>query len=194
MQRDRHPPQSSFSQEDVVRFYRDLGYFNGGSLPECADRLLKQFEHDHGKPLDPQTGWDDVYLLYYDKENVWADDPECDVCAGNEVYRDVLPKWSLISKGLFHVEDIVETWQSDEGPITLAFRWNGKRCTVHPRFLDDYLDLSILAEINKLLANTGKQFICASDVNFAIVFLLDTEGKRKLSEVRKFPFLDLSRP
>ena len=108
MQREQHPPQQAFSQEDVVRFYRELGFFKGGALSECADRLLKRFEHDHGEPLDPRKVWDDVYLLSYYKENVWADDPECDVCAGNEVYRDVLARWSSISKGFFDVEDIEE--------------------------------------------------------------------------------------
>jgi hypothetical protein len=194
MQRDRHPPQPAFSREDVVQFYRDLGFFKGESFLECADRLLKRFEHDHGEPLDPQKVWDDVYLLCNDKENVWASDPECDVCAGNEVYREVLPEWSSISKGFFDVEDIEESWHGDEGPITITFQWNGKRCTLHPNYLNDYLDLSILGQINRLIAGSGNQFVCASDVNFAIVFLLDTEGKRRLAEVRRFPFFDLLPP
>jgi hypothetical protein len=181
------------SAEDVVQFYRGLGFFRDGDRKRCTERLLKRFEHDHGRPFDPSRPWDDVYLLSYDEERVWADDPECDVALGNQVYQEVLAEWARVSGGAFAPEEIEEVWDGERGPISVHLRLDGRRYTFRPSWDNDWLDLGILGTINGLIAGTGKQFLCASDVNFAIVFVLDTEGRRILAEQRRFPFLDLSR-
>lgn len=180
-----------WTAEDVVRFYRELGFFEGGDLADGTARLLKRFEEDHGEPLDPARPWDDVFLLSYDDNRVWADDPECDVCAENKVYTHVLGEWGKISNGGFAPTDIEEVWQDDQGPIDVHFQFDGRRHTLHPAWDNDWLDLGILASINPIIAKTGKEFVCASDGNFAVVFVLDRQSMRRLVIERRFPFLTL---
>jgi hypothetical protein len=192
---------SAWTAEDVIRYYREMGFFGGGDLPDCTTRLLKRFEEDHGEPFDPRNPWNDVYLLSYDEKRVWTGDPECDVCAENQVYTEVLAEWAKISDGVFKPIDIEEVWEDDEGPITVAFvldgrgdTLDGERGTLHPIWDNDWLDLDILASINRIIARSGKEFVCASDVNFAVVFVLDGESKRRLAAERSFPFITLVAP
>ncbi len=180
--------------EEIISFYRDLGFFYDGDLADCTARLVKRFEHDHGKPFDPANPWNDVFLLSYDEKRVWTGDPECDVCAENNVYTEVLAEWAKISDGVFGPTDIEEVWQSEEGPVAVHFTLDGQRHTLHPTWAHDWLDLDILASINRILGKIGKEFVCASDVNFAVVFVLDGESKRRLAAGRRFPFITLVAP
>lgn len=178
--------------EEVVRYYREIGFFGDGDLAECATRLLKRFEADHGEPFDPRKPWNDVYLLSYDEKRVWTDDPECDVCAENQVYTEVLAEWAKVSDGAFNPTGIEEVWEDEEGPIFVHFILDGHRHTLHPTWDNDWLDLDILASINRIIGKSGKEFVCASDVNFAVVFVLDGETKRRLAAERRFPFITLA--
>ncbi len=178
-------PIVQMSGEDVVRYYQGLGLLRS----KAPDSLLTEYEEQWSKALDPNKPWDDVYLLSLDRERVWTDDPECDVCAYNRVYSEVIPEWSRLAKDEFNPRDIEERWESETGPITVSFTLNGVRCGIRPEYLDDYLDLSILTQINGLISATGVQFVCASDVNFAIVFAVREETRRKLLKERRFPFL-----
>jgi hypothetical protein len=184
-------PRPAQTPEDVIRFYRELGFFRDGSFEDVARRLLERFESDYDRPFNPNEPWDDLWLLSYDEGRVWHGDPECDVCPGNQVYEEVLEEWSRVSDGCFVPESIEETWEGEEGPISVRFLLNGKQYVLHPKWHYDWLDLEVLGAINSFIEETGRQFVCASDVNFAVVFALDAGTKRLLSERRKLPFIDL---
>jgi hypothetical protein len=174
------------SPPEVVRFYQELGFL----LSEAPDAILRRYEEEMGDPLDPVRPWDDAYLLSFDRDRVWSDDPECDLCAESRDYSRVLREWSHVSGGVFVPRDIEERWDSETGPIAVHFTLNGVRHSVRPEYLDDYFDLAILTEINRLMTETGRQFACAWDLaNFAIVFAIDADGRRRLRDVRQFPFL-----
>ncbi len=174
------------SPAQVVRFYQELGFLG----PERPDEVLRRFEQEMGRPLDPVKPWDDAYLLSSDPERVWSDDPECDLSAEGQDYCRALREWSRVSGGVFVPGDIEERWDSETGPIAIDFTLKGVRRSVRPEYLDDYLDLAILTEINRLIAETGRQFACAWDwANFAIVFAVDADARKRLRDVRQFPFL-----
>jgi O-acetyl-ADP-ribose deacetylase (regulator of RNase III) len=185
---------SAWTAEEVVRYYREMGFLGDGDLAECTSRLLTRFEEDHGTPFNPADPWNDVWLLSYDEQRVWTGDPECDVCAENEVYTEVLAEWAKISDGVFSPTEIEEVWEDEEGPISVHFTLDGQRRTLHPTWDNDWLDLDILASINRIIGKSGKEFVCASDVNFAVVFVLDAGSKRRLATERQLPFITLEAP
>ncbi len=185
---------SAWTAVDVVRYYRETGFFGDGDPADCTTRLLERFKEDHGTPFNPADPWNDVYLLSYDEKRVWTGDPECDVCAENQVYTEVLAEWARISDGVFNPANIGEVWNDEEGPISVDFALDGQRHTLHPTWDNDWLDLDILASVNRIIGKSGKEFVCASDVNFAVVFVLDAETKRRLAIERRFPFMTLGVP
>jgi len=170
--------------EDVVRFYQQLGFF-AGSDPAY---VVQRYAEEHGAPPDPGKLWDDVFLLGCAEGEVWADDPEADVCADNEVYSRVLPQWARISHGAFAPAGITEDWEGESGPITLSFRLGGQPASVSPNYQDDWIDLEVLGQINALIASSGRQFECAVDGNFALVLCLTPEQKTTMQTQRQFPF------
>lgn len=180
----RSLPHKGIDPEDVVRFYQELGFF----AEKQPKSVVELFCAGHERPLDPCRPWDDVFLLRYSDGDVWTDDPEADVGAVNMVYSAVLPEWARISGGAFAPTDIGEHWESDEGPVTLTFQLAGKPEILLPRYLDDWIDLNVLQQINSLMASSGRQFECAMDVNYAVVLCLTREQKRRMQVERGFPF------
>lgn len=170
--------------EDIVRFYQQLGFF---TKAEPAT-IIKQFSDDHGLLPNSDNKWDDVFLLAYAKDKVWADDPEADVCAENKIYQEVLPEWAHISHGAFAPYNITEQWESDSGPITVWFQLGERLASVSPNYQDDWIDLKVLRQINRLIDGSGRQFECSSDGNFALVLCLTSEQKQTMRTKRQFPF------
>lgn len=170
--------------EAIVRFYQQLGFLRGAD----PTAILRRYAEDHGNPPDPAGVWDQVFLLAYSEGDVWSGDPEADVCAGNEIYPEVLEEWARLSGGAFSPVDIREEWAGEEGPITLSFGLGGHRVSVMPSYQEDWVDLEVLRQVNGLIAATGRQFECAVDGNFALVLSLTAEQKAKLRAERQFPF------
>jgi hypothetical protein len=127
-------------------------------------------------------------LLAYSDGDVWADDPEADVCAENAVYSEVLLQWARISHGAFGPNGITEHWESESGPITLSFQLGNQPAALSPSYQDDWIDLEVLRQINRLIQPSGRQYECAVDGNFALVLCLTPEQKRTMLTQRKFPF------
>lgn len=167
------PPTTGRTPEEVVRFYQDIGFFAG----EEPANVLKRWTDESGDLPDPRKPWDDVYLLRFSDGDVWAEDPEADVCDENRVYSEVIPQWARISRGAFAPTEISERWESEQGPINLTFKLAGKPAKVSPAYQDDWIDLEVLHQINALIAASGRQFECAVDGNFAVVVCITAEQK-----------------
>ena len=170
--------------EAVIVFYQQLGFF-AGAAPAT---VVRRYTTDHREPPDSQKPWDDVFLLSYADGEVWASDPEADVCAENEIYSEVLPQWASVSCGTFAPSDITEHWESENGPIVLSFQLGGQPASVTPSYQDDWIDLEVLLQINRLITPSGRQFECAVDGNFVLVLCLTSEQKSRMQIERKFPF------
>lgn len=187
--RDFSPQGKRFSVEEVVWFYRSLGFFGSGDSKDSAANVVARYQKRWGVPPDPMKPWDDVRMLALDEARVWRGDPQGDVCRGKKAYVKTLQEWSRVSQGAFKPQDIEEIWGSDTGPISVHLTLGGLRRTLKPDWDDDWLDLNILTTINELIAKSGKQLACASEVNFAIVFATDEDGRERLERVRGFPFV-----
>lgn len=172
------------SPEEMVRFYQQLGFFAGADPAS----IVQRYTEDHGAPPDSSKPWDDVFLLAHSDGDVWADDPEADVCADNEVYSRVLPQWAAISHGAFALRSLTEHWADENGPVTLKFELGGQSASVSPSYQDDWIDLEVLRQINALISPSGRQFECAVDGNFALVLCLTPEQKATMQAQRQFPF------
>ena len=169
---------------ETIDYYRRLGFYSRESTGE----ILTRYRAEWGKEPPAGKPWDDVFLLRYDEAAVWTGDPEADVCSGNDVYASTLAEWAKITNGAFAPTDIRETWHSDAGPIEISFLQDGRRQTIQPSYQDDWIDLEILAELNRITQASGKRFNCAVDGNFCLVVFLSPETERRLRRERGFPF------
>jgi len=172
------------SLEEVVNYYKDLGFFKDQNV----DAVVENYKEEWSKSPDVNDPWNDALLLSTSGSGVWRDDPECDVCSGDNAYVDCLNEWAELSSGIFNPTDVKEEWASEKGPITVNFTLNGKPCILFPEFQDDWLDLMVLVSINDLIAKTGYQFECALDGNFCMLLCIQPELKQKMKLDRKFPF------
>lgn len=178
-------PKESNTPESVVRFYQRLGFFAG----QDPSSILQRYSEEYCLAPDPYKPWDDAFLLALSDGDVWASDPEADVCAENLVYSEIFPAWAQISAGAFEPTEISESWEGPEGPITLKFLLGDRPSIVSPDYQDDWIDLAVLQQINALIAPSGRQFECFVDGNFALVLCLTPAQKEAMRTQRQFPFV-----
>ncbi len=118
----------------------------------------------------------------------WAGDPKADVCDGDNVYAEVVKEWAEITGGAFAPTDIHEKWHSVIGPIEVSFLVNGQPNLITPTHRDDWIDLKIVAQLNRILEASGKRFNYVVDGNFCLLLFLSPEMELRLRQERAFPF------
>lgn len=177
---------------EFVQYYRQLGFlqeYANLSDADLVEELASLWQEDMASALDVSNPYIDLYLLKWDSERVWWHDIESDVCQGNEMYSAAIENWSDISGDIFLPEDISETWESDTGPVWIDFTLNGIHHRIQPCYLDDYIDLNILNQINQLISETGYRFeACNTGSQEAFVALLSSKEKLKLERERGWQF------
>jgi len=180
---------------ETIRYFRKIGFFSG--YESISDGVLAQtlenfYREKSGKEYDPSSRSDELCVLEFDENRVWWEDTEADVCNGNEIYIETLKEWGAISRGAFTPENLEENWASEEGPITVTFTLNGQKNRIYPRYLDDYIDVDILGQINKLIRKTGLQFAAYEAFDqTAFVVALTTREKHRLERERGWRFAKL---
>lgn len=174
-----------------VAALRKLGFFAGRveSDAEIVAAIDDQATAEFGalpKPDDPMT---ELTAAAADDSRVWWRDLEADVDFANAVYAGLLEEWGAISGGAFAPTEIEEAWASDTGPVTVTFTAAGQRQTLHPAYLEDWIDPSILGPINEVIAPSGRQFELyrAFDQTLYVVALTAAE-KRALERERGWCF------
>ncbi len=191
---------NSVSQQTIleaVRYFRSLGFFQeftSQSDEELAITFEQMYTHNGTLPreYDPSSNpLAELTLLSYDKQRVWWKDSEADVCEENRVYARTLQEWGRISRGEFEPTDIRETWDSDEGPITVEFIHQNKAFSFQPEFYGDWLDVgTFLPAVNEIIQSQGIQFeICETYDQTICVIVLTQEEKLKLQTEREWAFL-----
>jgi hypothetical protein len=196
---------------EAVRYYRGLGFFSehaalsDEALAQHVESLIEDewgetFTADQSGPMvvdewgDTLTSPENVRfaeltLLRADSARVWWEDTEADVCAANQVYVETLRAWAGISRGAFSPREITETWESDEGPITVRFTLDGDERTLHPEYLDDWLDMEILVPLNGWLRHTGYAFeLYEAFDQTAFLVVLTPDEKQRLERERGWRF------
>jgi hypothetical protein len=170
---------------------RQIGFFAGRTETDeqLAATIDEQSMAEFGAPPDPDNPISELVVAGVDDERVWWGDLEADVDPTNKVYETTLEDWAAISAGAFAPTGIEETWASPTGPVTVSFLLGGKRETLNPAYLEDWIDPTILTRINVLIASSGRQFELyrAFDQTLFLTALTATE-KRALERDRGWCF------
>lgn len=175
-----------------VIYFRELGFFRkyqSMSDEELATMIGGLHKEEWDEDINPENEFSDLLLVKWDKDRIWWDDTEADVCSGNSVYKQVLIEWSEISRGTFFPENVQEHWESEEGPITITFTHNQQNIQIHPQYLDDYIDISILSQVNYLIGKSGKEYAVYLPFDqTAFIIVVTKSEKRKLQKERNWRF------
>lgn len=144
-----------------IKQFRSMSFFERQrelTDHELAIEILAWREERWGERFDPTNIFSELSLLSWDEDRVWWNDTEADVVSGRSTYKKTIQEWSYISRGAFLPSDIQEYWETEDGPIKISFSHNDQFITLHPDYLEDYIDLGLLRQINALINNTGLQF------------------------------------
>jgi hypothetical protein len=183
-----------------VRYFQTFGFY-ADHLNLTDDALvdaIREAVHRHWDgPLPPETVARDTHqadmvLLLGDESRVWWRDLE-GVFASEKAYVTTLTEWAAISRGAFAPQGVVERWHSEDGPADIEFMLGGRRHRVsHPNIRDDYLNITIISDINRLIADSGFHFAVCDNLGLPnwVVALTDAEEIR-LSRERGWSFVYL---
>ena len=173
-------------------YFRELGFFAreaGLSDDELATKIEEAYTVEWGGEFDATSPHADYLLLKADAERVWWQDTEADVCGENKVYEQVLPEWGRISGGLFTPSDITELWEDEEGPVTVEFTHDRRRHLVEPDYVEDYIDMGVVLQINELIEPSERRFELADTGDqTAFVVCLTSDEKTRLIRDRGWKF------
>jgi hypothetical protein len=166
----------------LVRRYRESGFLAGRSE---SDEELAQ----HVEPTDPGSAHDHLDVLGVDRDRVWWEDTEVDMFPEERPYATALERWGAISGGALRPEQIEETWaDEEEGPVTVSFVQAGERVELHPKWNDDWLDLDVLHDLNRLIAPSGRRFVQGHTYGQDAFVLCVTAAERERLHELGFPF------
>ncbi len=177
---------------ETIEYFRSLNFFERYkqlSTTELAALLNGRFEQEWGKEPDPSRKTSELLLLAYDEDRVWWNDTEADVCGENTVYTQTLQEWGRISRGAFLPDEVKEHWETEQGPIEISCALNGRPVQLYPDYREDYIDLNLLLQINKLIEKTNMRFELYEpfDQTGFVVVLTDQE-KKMLQKKRGWRF------
>ena len=139
---------------------REVGLFSGQAAmsdAELGEYLESELSEEWGEIADDDP-LIELFIAALDRDRAWWRDLEADVVDGNDVYVAVLQEWAAISRGSFTPESIEETWESEEGPVSVRFVLEGETVELNPAYLEDWIDPTVIVPINGLIAESGRQF------------------------------------
>lgn len=177
--------------EDSVRFFQELGLLEKKqkySLKTTVTDISNAYREDWGTEFDNNDPLADLMLLKYSNAKAWWEDTEADVLQGNDVYENTIKEWANISRDVFAPANIVENWQSSNGPITITFTLEGEEISIKPKFLDDYIDVNILRHVNELIKHTDKQFEMYKPFDQTAFVICLTNGEKNTLKKRGWKF------
>lgn len=180
---------------ETFAYYKEMGFFQSMDVNEVEKTFIDNYPNDFAadKDFDPYQDhtyyqiYADHFILQLDKSRVWMEDTEADVGKGNQVYVKALQDWAKISKGAFHPTEIVETWNTDEGPVKVQLNLNGEKVTLYPQYMNDFMDVGILKKINSKIAGSGYQFVVVRVDQQAFVTVLNEKELAQISKERFWP-------
>lgn len=178
---------------EALAFYRNLGFMpehEGKSDDEVFETVKARLERDWGDSLAGADGASlELFLAESMPSRIWWRDTEADVFMDNHVYEEVLGEWARISNGAFQPENITEHWDSEQGPLRITFDLDGQPRELHPAVQDDWLDMNIVAEINRMIESTGRRFAMHVPDQTAVLMCVTPDERRRLENERGWSFV-----
>lgn len=162
-----------------VNYFINIGLLDKGQTPENLTQIIaRNILEEWGEEFKHADPYADLLILKYGEAKIWWKDTEADVLNGNAVYVNTLKELAALTNGIFSPKNIVETWNSDTGPIKINFKQNGEHYEITPEYLEDYIDIDILKQINKLFPCSEYAFeMIAPFDQTAFVLWLDKKTK-----------------
>ncbi|HWB12672.1 MAG TPA: hypothetical protein VG826_25830 [Pirellulales bacterium] len=198
VRRRRLPARQAPALIERLSFFRRMGFFaEFGDRPDgdVARELYELQMEKWGTGFIGEGPMADLELLAWDRKRVWWEDTEADIGPGNRVYESVLRQWAKISRGAFEPIDVSESWGSESGPVRVSFTFRGTRLAVTARYLDDYLDLSIVRQINAIISDTQLAYEVFEEFDqTAFVVVLNAAHRALLETERAWRFRELQPP
>ncbi len=90
-----------------------------------------------------------------------------------------------VSQGLFTPQNIEERWPKSRGPVEITFTFQRESYQyVHEDSYHDYIQLSVVPFVNKLVADTGYLFYMSYDFRLEYFIMLNQQEYDKLTQER----------
>jgi len=183
------PPASAWTLQTVTALRR-IGFFATwpGSDAEVAAELDDRRRATTGAPFDPTDVWSELELAAEDTARVWWCDTESEVTPGAQAYVTAIGQWAAISQGALVPEQVEEAWDQPAGQVRIGVRLDGVTHQLVAHVIDDYLDVSLIDQLNELLADRGVAFqqLTTGDQT-AYLLAVSPEQHHALNE-RRWPF------
>lgn len=191
---DPLPPATAATVAERVVALRGLGLFaNRASLDDEA--LVAEVragiseawgEIDAGDAdLQPFL---DLIVAEQDHDRVWWRDLEADVADGNAVYAATIEELAAISVGALQVDGVEERWEAPDRAPTIALTIDGAVREIRPAWIEDWIDPSILVDLNAAIADSGRRFESYKAFDQTAFVMALTDAERQALESRGWCF------
>ena len=175
-----------------VKFFRSLGFYEkyaSMSHAELAALLQTWYVAAWEREIEPGDSITDLRLASADEGRVWWNNLIAGVGPGNNIYVKTLEALGKISRGQFDPDEIQESWDAEQGPISVAFIYKGEKVRVYPLYLGEEIDLNMLDPINRMIEGSGIELSTYRRFDdTAFIVALTEEEKLTLTEERGWAF------
>ena len=188
---DPLPPSTDETTAQRVAALRDLGLFadrEGIGDADLAAEIDEHIEAIWGPELAVDDPFRDLAVAEQDAARVLWIDLEADVADRNQIYVSTLEQLQGIGAGAFEASAVEERWESENGPVTVAFDLGGARHELTPAYLEDWIDPGILTSINTLIADSGRRFELYRAFDQTALVMALTDAERQGLEARGWCF------
>lgn len=181
----------------IQKTYKELGeIFNRYGIQGTTAQMIEDLEQDY-KSLPPEVELNKAAMLLtvlgqgdYDFESMtWTPYEngvytfDVEVFNVEKMYTDFLTGVSSLDKEELDFKNIQEdtsqvNWEEGTGKRTVTFEWKNRQFTLEAEVVDDWFDVSVANELNKIIKEYGneKQLFFTSDgYQEGIVFYRDKE-------------------
>jgi hypothetical protein len=189
---DPLPPASTETIAERVAALRAIGLFadrSAESTDEIAADIEAAIDETWGEVGDDLLPLMDLMVAEQDQARVWWRDLEADVADGNDVYGSTVRELAAISVGELSVIDVVETWDSEAGPVSVAVTLDGgAELELRPAVFEDWIDPGILVDLNGVMGDAGRRFESYKAFDQTAFVMALTEPERVSLEARGWCF------
>jgi hypothetical protein len=188
---EKVPKEKVIKSISILResgFFEEYDKLSDSAIYEKLHSLRKiEYSKIFEKEYDPGMELDEFELCILDNKKVLYIDLEADVCSENNVYVDVIKKYSTLTNNIFNPQNITETWDSESGPIKVTFELDNKKEEFNPKYNDDWLDSIVFEICNKEIRKKNIRLVdCLGDSKYGfgqdIAIMRLTKEEQKILE------------
>lgn len=108
----------------------------------------------------------------------------------NTMYSDFLEGIAAIGDGELDFSNIQEDtsqvdWKAGTGPRSVTFDWNGKTYTINAKNNDDWFDVQVIDQLNRIIIETGSSrhlYFTGGESQDCILFYRDADWAKEFQE------------